>query len=274
MSAFRRRLSRNVLITVGIGLAALGALEVLEMNQRDTTLISGWTLFTLVLVLTLYNARKRLTMLPIGRAAHWLQIHLYVGWLSLLMFLAHMDWSFPNGILEFALAVSYVLVAVTGIFGIFVSRLVPRQLTRGGEEILLERVPTFVAELRDEAETLVITATRETGSSSLSTHYAEHLAQFFSGPKFHHLNFLAPFHLRFSLETDLNELSRYLAPNERGYLSQLRDLVAKKDEVDHQHALQWIMRAWLFVHVPATYILVLLAVLHLVLAHAFGGGIG
>ena len=157
--------------------------------------------------------------------------------------------------LETALAVTYTLVALTGIFGIFISRLAPRQLTRGGEEVLLERIPAFVAKLQTEAETLVITAARETGSSSLSDHYAEHLAGFFSGPKFHHLNFLVPFHLRFTLETGLDELSRYLAPNERGYLSQLRDLVTKKDEVDHQHALQWIMRAWLLVHVPATYVM-------------------
>jgi hypothetical protein len=274
MRALRRRLLRNLLITAGMGLAALGVVEVLEMNQRDTALYSGWVLFTLVVVLTLYNARKRLTMLPIGRAAHWLQVHLYVGWLSLLMFMIHLDWSIPNGVLETALAVTYVLVAFTGVFGIFISRLVPRQLTRGGEEILLERVPAFVARLRSEAEALVITAARETGSSSLSDHYADNLAAFFSGPGFHHLNFLTPFHVRFSLETDLDELSRYLAPKERDYLWRLRTLVTKKDEVDHQHALQWIMRAWLLVHVPATYAMLLLAILHLVLAHAFGGNIG
>jgi hypothetical protein len=76
------------------------------------------------------------------------------------------------------------------------------------------------------------------------------------------------------LHTGLDEFSRYLAPKERDYLIQLRALVTKKDELDHQNALQIVLRAWLFVHVPATYAMLLLAVVHLVIAHAFGGDIG
>lgn len=274
MRAFARQVWRNALLTVVLGVAVLASAAVLEVGQRNIALISGWTLFALILLLTIYNLRKRLTMLPVGRAKHWLQLHIYVGWLSVLLFGVHIGWAVPNGALEMGLATLYVLVALSGIFGIIITRIAPRHLTRGGEEVLLERIPGFAARLRDEAEQLVVSAARETGSSSLSDYFVEHLAGFFSGPKLHHLNVLAPLHLRFALHTGLDELSRYLAPKERDYLVRLRELVTKKDELDHQNALQIILRAWLFVHVPATYAMLLLAVVHLVTAHAFGGDFG
>ena len=63
--------------------------------------LSGWILFASVLILTAYNARKKITMLPIGSAASWLQVHIYLGLLSVLLFLLHIipggrdPWSWP-----------------------------------------------------------------------------------------------------------------------------------------------------------------------------------
>ena len=59
---------------------------------------------------------------------------------------------------------------------------------------------------------------------------------------------------------------------ERESLERLSDLVCQKDDLDYHHALQATLKGWLFVHIPLTYSLWILVVLHLVLAYAFTGG--
>ena len=48
----------------------------------------------------------------------------------------------------------------------------------------------------------------------------------------------------------------------------------KKDELDFHYSLNLALKAWLLVHVPLTYGLLILAVLHMVTAYAFSGGVG
>ena len=62
---------------------------------------------------------------------------------------------------------------------------------------------------------------------------------------------------------------RYLDEAESEYLAKIEDLVAQKDGLDYQYAHQSLLKYWLFVHVPLTYALLVLALLHLILVHAF-----
>ena len=55
------------------------------------------------------------------------------------------------------------------------------------------------------------------------------------------------------------------------YAKRLRRLVERKDKLDYANALQTVLKVWLFVHIPATYGLILLALLHLLLVYSFGG---
>jgi hypothetical protein len=50
----------------------------------------------------------------------------------------------------------------------------------------------------------------------------------------------------------------------------MRHLVERKDRLDYAHALQSVLKGWLFVHMPATYGMILLALVHLLLVYAFG----
>jgi hypothetical protein len=52
----------------------------------------------------------------------------------------------------------------------------------------------------------------------------------------------------------------------------LFSLVRRKDDLDFHDARQKILKLWLFGHIGLTYALVLLALVHGLLAHAFGGG--
>ena len=65
---------------------------------------------------------------------------------------------------------------------------------------------------------------------------------------------------------------RYLNAEGREILDEIEWRVVAKNNLDRQFALQWLLKGWLFVHIPLTYSLILVAVVHAVLVYAFGGG--
>ena len=113
----------------------------------------------------------------------------------------------------------------------------------------------------------------DTSSSTISDHYGDHLAPFFSGPKNLIRHFRGSRRALFDLIKQTSNMDRYLNDKEREFAEKLLQLIEKKDELDYQYALQAILKAWLFVHIPLTYGMIILAAMHLVLAYAFSGGL-
>jgi len=270
--AIRRR--SHIAVTVVVAGLLLIAFAIYDASLYRGAFFTGWVLLTLMLFLASFNVRKKLSVLPLGAASTWAQLHIYGGWLAVLVFGEHIGWRIPDGGLEIAMTVLFVFVAGSGIFGIILARFLPPRLTRRGEEVIFERIPGFIAKLRDEAETLVVTSAKETRSSTVSDFYTGVLAPFFMGPQNRLRHLIASRQARFRLLNEIKNLRRYLNDQESVYADRLRDLVNKKDELDFHYSLNLALKAWLLVHVPATYGLVILAALHLVLAYAFGGGVG
>ena len=51
---------------------------------RRTQFFDGWILLAGILFLTLFNLRKKLPMLPLGRASNWTRIHVFTGFFTVL----------------------------------------------------------------------------------------------------------------------------------------------------------------------------------------------
>ena len=101
--------------------------------------LSGWALFLVMLILTAYNGRKKLPFLPLGTSEGWLQFHIYAGFLTVVLFLAHVSYRLPSGWFQGTLAWLYVLVTVSGIVGLWLSRSIPAAAwTTHGGEVLFE----------------------------------------------------------------------------------------------------------------------------------------
>ena len=234
--------------------------------------LTGWALFATMILLTVYNARKKLPFLPLGSSEGWLQIHIYAGFFTVVLFLIHLNFRPPSGWLEGTLAALYVLVTGSGVAGMILSRVLPRRLATRGGEVLYEQIPALRHALRTQAEALVLGP--QAKSPVLAEFYLRTLAQFFSGPK----NFWP--HLRESrlplhvVTVELEDLRRYLNEPERAVLQQVAQLVRQKDGLDYHHALQTTLKLWLFVHLPLTYSLMIFSLLHLVVVFAFSGGTG
>lgn len=234
---------------------------------------SGWTLLSVIALLTVYRARKRVPFLALGRTAHWLRLHLYAGFLGLLLFALHVRWRWPHGILENVLASLYLTTTASGIIGFFLTQTLPAKLTRRGENVLFERIPSLRQKVRTQAEAVVERASSETGSSTLADFYAERAAWFMEQPRHLWQHLLGSSRARHALLLDFATVERYLSTREKEWLTELRELVCLKDDLDYQTAGQWAIKYWLFAHVPLAYSLLVVAAVHLLLVYAFIGGL-
>ena len=269
VKAFSSRLRRNVIaagLLAGVAIVLHAALTTTLINESFFT---GWLLVGSVALLALYNVRRRLPFLPLGSSSEWLQFHSYLGFVAIALFVLHVGTELPNGALDLVLAIGFFLVAVSGIIGLVMARRLPRKLARRGEEILYDRIPKFRRQLMDRAEELALRAAEETGSTTIADYYTDRLRPFFDS---HHNFFEHAMEVSYSrqkLLDEMRDLERYLNDNERAILREIADLARAKDDLDYQYALQTLMRKWQFVHVPCTYMLILLVLLHIIVIHAF-----
>lgn len=266
--AARRALNLSLLAIASLVVGAWYA--VYRLTLGDPRIFAGWCLFGSVVLLALYNTRKRLPFLPLGLAATWLQLHIYVGLLSVLFFVLHAGVALPSGTFETLLAVLYGGVAATGIIGLFLSRSIPPRLARRGEEVIYERIPVLRRELRRRAEAVVLESLTRTRAKGIADYYHKRLYPFFSRPRNLLGHVLGSTAARRALQEEMTEFSTGLRKQDKPFLDRIEDLVVAKDDLDFHWANQAVLKYWLFLHIPLTYALFLFVLVHVVLVYAFG----
>lgn len=261
----------NLSLLLAAVLAVLAASVFYAASLRPYAFVSGWLLFAAIVLLAGYNVRKRLPMLPLGSSSTWLQLHIYAGLFTAFAFAVHVDYSLPGGVLDVALALVYAAVFASGVAGLVMSRVFPARLTTYGREVPYSRIPVHRRRLQDEVEDLIINCLEETGSGAVAEFYERELKRFFDAPRDFWLHVVHSRRPRRRTSLALDSQRRYLNSRENEVLSVLGDRVSAKHDLDQQYALQSALKLWLFAHVPLTYALLILSLLHLVLVHAFSG---
>jgi len=247
---------------------ALG--RVAHARLESPVVLTGWCVLLLVAALAGFNARKRLAMLPLGSAAAWLRWHVALGFLAMAVFWLHTGSLWPMGRHEQALTVAFYLTQASGVVGWVLQAYFPRQLADTGVELVYERIPHEVARLRAEAEAILLDSVRETGGETLSQLYSQTLHWYFRRPRFlaDHL-FSGGKGARAWLRQSLASTRQHLNAAEQSHLDRIADLAGRKAEVDFHHAGQSVMKWWLFLHIPAAMVLVILSLWHVALVFLF-----
>ena len=235
----------------------------------NASIISGYGLLAVMLLLGAFNTRKKVPVLPLIRARWWTATHVIGGVLALAVFFLHTHSFWPNGAYERALTLLFFVVSLSGVCGFFIQKVYPKRLTGTGVEIIFERIPAEIADIRERAEALILECIKESRSDTVARYYVETFDWYFRRPRFLLSHLTGSQAARVWLEREFDNSRNYLNDVEGGYLSRLETLADFKADIDFHYAVQRLLKGWLLVHVPAAVALLLLAVWHLIVVHIY-----
>jgi hypothetical protein len=248
---------------------------------RDPRYLDGWVLATgMGLQLYFHFARKTARLSP-RSAARWRRFHILLGYLLIAVFLLHCDFALPDTVFEWALWAGFVLVALSGIFGAYLAWSLQTK-RRIDEGLGYDRIPTRRDELARDVEAIVA-ATDSTAAAIalpappydawIADLYTNHLRDFFQGPRNFAAHFIGSQRPLKRMTQEIDNLSPYVDQQSQEKLAVIKDLVIEKDRLDFARVYLGLTRAWLFVHVPVTYALIVLALLHILVVYAYSSGL-
>ncbi len=271
---FPRVVRRTALIIALLGASAvtLWFFSRIEPTFPRLVYVTGWSLLAAMLCLTAYNARKKLSFLPLLSSRTWFQVHVYLGLFTGLVFILHLRWHWPAGWFQTILASLFVGVTGSGIFGWWLSRVMPHRLTTAGGEVPFDRIPLIRRALREQAESLAVATVATAEATTLADFYTARLADYFASPP-HFFPYLAGTRRRvISLIDEIRAIGRFLKPAEKIAVEQLVDLIRQRDNLDFHRAGGLLLKGWLFVHIPLTYGLLVFSAVHVIVVYGFSGG--
>src|SRR5262249_55234736 len=152
----------------------------------------------------------------------------------------------PVGWFNWVFTALYSLVMISGIVGWIWSRTIPKRLTAHGGEVIWETIPARQAGIRREAEAVVLQ------SPLLGEFYGEQLRDTWR-----------------DAAAKLTDLKKFLKEEERPLADKLAALAKESDDLNFHYRQQLYLKAWLFVHIPLTYGLIIFMVAHIVIVYAF-----
>jgi hypothetical protein len=247
---------------------------------RDPRYLDGWVLAAGMSFQVAFHIAIKTASLAPKSATRWRKIHILVGYLLVAAFISHSDFSLPDTGFEWALWAGFVLITLSGIFGTYLSWSLR---TRHGidESTSYERIPARRGELARDVHAAVTKADPAAAAIALPAPphdawimdlYTTQLRDFFQGQR----NFTA--HLIGSqrplkrLTDEIDNLSRYVDQRSQEKLAAIRTLVVEKDRLDFARVYLGLTKGWLFVHVPITYALIVLTLLHVLVVYAYSSG--
>jgi hypothetical protein len=274
----RSGLARTTVAVAVIGSSALLFLVVwlYGIALRDARYLDGWILATgMGLQLYFHIALKTGRLSPTS-AARWRKTHIGVGYVLVAAFVSHLDLSLPDTSYEYALATGFTLVALSGMAGTYIAASL-RSRQAFEPTLTFERIPLRRAEIARAAEAAAAPSEPATADllppppydAWIADLYATRLRPFLNRPRNLAAHLVGTGRHLETLTSEIDELSGYLDHAGRERLAIIRRLVIEKSRLDAAYVHLGLAEAWLLVHVPLTYVLTVLSVVHIVVVYAF-----
>jgi len=250
-----------VLACVGVWFANVVLDEV--RPGSDWAIGYGAAALALLAVAAAYGLRRRAMKVASrrgGSSSAWLAVHVYGGGLFLILVLMHSGFRLPSGWVTWWLWILSWWVVLGGLGGLFLQRWIPRLLTSGlGVEAHYDRIPELVAGVRERADKLAAQC-----SPAVQEFYLRSVAPELQEPRRRALYYLDVTGGIQARLRDFTHLVQFLSHEEAESLRDLSRLLRTKLELDAHYTLQLPLRWWLYLHLPASLLLVVFVALHLV----------
>ncbi|TVQ61932.1 MAG: hypothetical protein EA379_05840 [Phycisphaerales bacterium] len=290
-----RTQSRWALATALIGAAAVAVYlwdAPRHLNGPSGSTAVGITLGSCALAIMLFCAalslKRRVPHWRIGKAKTWLRAHVWLGLLTVLLVGLHGAFK-TGGTLTTLLWVLLGFVTLSGFAGILLQQFLPRLLLHSVPgETLYQQLGRQLENIRTLAEQVVIESAGsleapKTAAISADLEYTppepdapeagEPIARFYR-------DYLKPF-LEGDPGSQLAQTDRaaslFMAlrtmtpPRLHGAVDELASLCERRREFQRQRRMMIVLFAWLIVHVPASWALIVLAIVHAVVALRWKG---
>jgi hypothetical protein len=248
---------------------------------RDPRYLDGWLLASGMALQLYYHLSAKRGRLTPKSMLRWQRVHIFVGYLLIAVFLSHCDFSLPDTGLEWALWTAFVLVTMSGVLGTYLSwSLRTRHVL--DESVVYERIPALRAELAERVHALafesdpaptLIALPPPPDEAWISDLYTAHLHDFFHGQRNSAAHLIGSKRPLKRLTDEIDNLSRYVGRPSQDKLVAIRALAIEKDRLDFACVYLGLTRGWLLVHVPVTYSLVVLTVLHILVVYSYSAGL-
>lgn len=248
---------------------------------RDPRYLDGWILAAGMTLQVSFHIAVKTSRLSPKSAARWKRFHIFLGYILVAAFVSHSDFTLPDTTFEWLLWLGFVVVTLSGVFGTYLSWSLQAK-RRIDQAIPYESLPARRAELARSVQTAVAEADPNATMLPLpglphdawiQDLYANHLRAFFQGPSNYAAHLIGSRSPLQKLTDEIDSLTRYVDQQSRDKLAEIKSLVIEKDALDFAHVFLGLTRAWLFIHVPATYVLLVLTVLHVIIVYAFSSGV-
>lgn len=247
---------------------------------RDPRYLDGWLLAVGMGAQLYFHIALKKGRLSPRSAARWRAIHVFVGYVLIAVFISHCDFSLPDTALEWALWTGFVLVTLTGLLGTYLAWSL-RARHGIDEHLNFDRIPMRRAELAQEVHDIVVESDPPPTLLPLPAPphdawvmdlYAAHLQRFLEAQRHVGAHLIGSGRPLKRILNEIDSLTRYVDQPGRDKLAAIRERVIEKDRLDLARVQLGLARGWLFVHVPVTYALIVLTVLHVLVVYAFSAG--
>jgi hypothetical protein len=247
---------------------------------RDARYLDGWLLGIGMGLQVCFHVALKTKRLAPKSVLRWRTLHIFLGYVLIGAFLSHTGFGMPDTGLELALWGGFILVALSGAFGTYLAWSLK---TKHGIDagFNFEKIPARRDELAREVHAAVTQTPAAADDLALPALpydawildlYANHLREFFQGPRHAGAHLIGSQEPRMRLLNEIETLSRFVDAEGREKLTALKEMVREKDRLDFARVYLGLTKGWLYVHVPVTYALIVLSVLHGIVVYAYSSG--
>jgi len=248
---------------------------------RDPNYLNGWLLASGMSLQVYFHVSIKTGNMPPKAAKRWRRIHIIVGYVLVAAFLSHTDFTLPDTGFEWALWLGFMLVTLSGILGTYLAWAV-RAKGWIDELVSYDKIPARRVEIARDVRAVVAMTDRAAAAIALpaAPHdawimdlYTNHLQEFLKGQRNRVPHFLGSQRPLKRITDEIDSLSRFVDQRGQEKLAMIKDMVIEKDRLDFARVHFGLTKGWLFVHVPVTYSLVVLIVLHVLVVYSFSSGV-
>jgi len=247
--------------------------------------------FSFMALVTLLALRKKFPIWRIGRTTTWMRGHLWLGALSFPIILLHAGFLWGHGLTSVMMWL-FAVVYASGFFGAWMQHAIPRRLMRDVPmETIYDEIGHVREQLLDEADGLVANACGKlevqvsvpaaavsAGASALATvmrtgsgdadegaplrdFYMTEMRPFVQAPSVSH-----PLASAMTAAAMFGKLRPLVPASLEPAIADLENICEEERQLLRQRRMHGVLHAWLIVHVPLSFAMMLLAVVHIIMA--------